>query len=312
MDALLLAAGFGTRLRPLTDSVPKALLPINGVPLLDLHLDRLFGEGIERAAVNAHHLSGAIEEAVRRRADAERIALSPERTILGTGGAIAAAARFLGGDPVAVVNADALFAPPLREAAAAHRDGGFAATMVVIPGGPNPNVRLAGGRVSAIDRESRDPEAFTFTGLQLLSRTAMERIPAGRFFDVRDLYDGLIAEDRLGAFVWRRGEGEPFLDIGTPRAYLEAHRMLASEIGIRLGAPWKAGPRGRPAAGDGWIDAGARIGDGAEIARSVVMAGASVDPRVRVEESIIGPGSRVAETTRGSLVTPRRTVRLDS
>ncbi|MBD3162334.1 MAG: NTP transferase domain-containing protein, partial [Candidatus Eisenbacteria bacterium] len=225
MDALLLAAGYGTRLRPLTNAIPKALLPINGVCLLDLHLDRLFDLGIERVAVNTHHLAGAVEEAIRGRPDAEQILACREPEILGTGGAIAAAAPALAGDPIAVVNSDALFAPPFEEAAAFHRTGRFSATLVVVPGGPNPNVRIRKDRVQAIDRDRRDPNAHTFTGFHFVSRAAAAQIPLGRFSDVRDLYDRLIAEERLGAFVWNRGEDDPFLDVGTPRAYLEAHRI---------------------------------------------------------------------------------------
>ena len=327
IDVLLLAAGLGTRLRPLTEDVPKALLPIYGTPLLDWHIARLLGGasaseiepprgGAEAAAtsapspagavrarrvvVNAHHRADVVRSHLESHALRERLALSHEPEILGTGGAIAKAAPLLASDPFAVLNADALFAAPIMEAVAFHRAHAFAATLVVVRWGPEPRVRVAGERVVEIAPDAA-PDGFTFTGFQIVSHAFVSLLPAGVFHDVRETYRRLIPEGRLGAYVHEPAAGAPFIDIGTPESYLEAHRLTAGAAGERLGIRMEHGAR--PAAGFGFIDASARAGAGALVRESVVLAGATIAGGVRVERSIVGPGATVQADTLDRLVT---------
>src|SRR5436305_13696014 len=108
MRALLLAAGFGTRLRPLTDTVPKCLVPIHGKPLLEYWLDLLLAREIERVLVNTHYLPDAVQNFAARSAWRDRITLVQEDVILGTGGTVLRNRGFFGKAPFIVAHADNL------------------------------------------------------------------------------------------------------------------------------------------------------------------------------------------------------------
>ena len=116
--AMVLAAGLGTRMRPLTDDTPKALVTVGGKPLIDHVLDRLRDAGVERAVVNVHHLADQMEEHLAKRRDLE-VLISDERAeLLDSGGGIRHAADKLGREPIIVANIDSLWAdegePPLE------------------------------------------------------------------------------------------------------------------------------------------------------------------------------------------------------
>jgi len=107
--AMVLAAGIGTRMRPLTDRMPKALVPVAGIPLIDRVLNRLADAGVERAVVNVHHFADQLEAHLARREDME-ILISDERAgLLDSGGGIRHAADKLGREPIFVANIDSLW-----------------------------------------------------------------------------------------------------------------------------------------------------------------------------------------------------------
>jgi mannose-1-phosphate guanylyltransferase len=305
LDALLLAAGLGTRLRPLTDQIPKALLPIYGVPLLDYHLDRLLGESrrpaIGRVTVNGHHLADAVHAHLRVHPHRDRIAFSFEPAILGTGGAIAHAADRLRSDPFLVLNAKVLLAElPLARVLELHRQRGFAVTMVLVRAPAWANVRVTGERVTAIVREATEEGAWAFTGVQLVARSVLRRLPEGTAHDIRDTYDHLLAEGRLGAFLWDETR-DPFVAIATPADYLAAHRAAAQDGACHFGLP--VDPRVRLVEGYGFIDASSSLGAGCVIEESVVLAGARIAPRVSLRRCIVGPGAQVGADARDLLTT---------
>lgn len=108
MKALLLAAGLGTRLRPLTDTVPKCLVPIHGRPLLEYWLELLFEGPVESALVNTHYLAERVVEFMRASRWRERVTLVHEEQLLGTGGTVLRNRHFFGREPFMVVHADNL------------------------------------------------------------------------------------------------------------------------------------------------------------------------------------------------------------
>ncbi len=108
MKAILLAAGLGTRLRPITDTVPKCLVPINGRPLLDFWLEMLFSQGVEQVLVNTHHLHEAVVEFVNRSRWRDRVVLVHETDLLGTGGTVLQNRDFVAGESFLVAHADNL------------------------------------------------------------------------------------------------------------------------------------------------------------------------------------------------------------
>ncbi len=132
MKALLLAAGLGTRLRPLTDTVPKCLVPIHGVPLLDYWFRLAFAGGIERCLLNTHWLAGKVEAHVAASPWRDRVDLVYEPELLGTGGTLLANRAWFGGGPVLVAHADNLtdFDVAAFRAAHAARPRGCAMTML--------------------------------------------------------------------------------------------------------------------------------------------------------------------------------------
>ncbi len=108
MRALLLAAGLGTRLRPITDQVPKCLVPIHGKPLLGYWLDMLLPNGVERVLVNTHYLPDAVRKFVAASSWRDSIAMVHEDELLGTGGTVLRNRDFLANGPFMVVHADNL------------------------------------------------------------------------------------------------------------------------------------------------------------------------------------------------------------
>jgi len=133
MKAMVLAAGVGSRLRPLTDRLPKALIEVGGMPLIEIVLRRLAAAGVRQAVVNTHHEAEPLERFLRGRSDLGlRIEISHETELLDTGGGIKHAAAFLAGsEPFIVHNADVVSAVDLRLLVDAHRSSGALATLSV-------------------------------------------------------------------------------------------------------------------------------------------------------------------------------------
>lgn len=133
MRALLLAAGLETRLRPLTDSIPKCLVPVHGRPLLDYWLDSLFEGGIEEVLINTHYLADAVAGHVKQSPWQDRITLVHERQLLGTGGTILANRGFFREQAFLVAHADNLTELDIGAFRACHeaRPGGIVITMAL-------------------------------------------------------------------------------------------------------------------------------------------------------------------------------------
>ena len=164
---MILAAGLGTRLRPLTSYLPKPLLPVDGVPLLDRAATALTAVGATRIAVNAHHRADRIEVHLADRPDSARFHLSLEPRILGTAGALHGARRFLAvADTIVVYNGDVLSDVDLVALLAAHHAGGGLATLALVDWPEVNSVLLApdgrivdvAGRLAIAAGPSRHPD----------------------------------------------------------------------------------------------------------------------------------------------------------
>lgn len=132
MKALLLAAGLGTRLRPITDKIPKCLVPVRGRPLLSHWFDLLFTDGVERALVNTHHHAEAVHAFVAGSPWRDRVELVYEETLPGTGGTVLRNRSWFGREAFMVVHADNLSRFPVHEFIAAHRNRPAAAVMTMM------------------------------------------------------------------------------------------------------------------------------------------------------------------------------------
>jgi NDP-sugar pyrophosphorylase family protein len=231
MNAMVLAAGRGTRLEALGLGVPKALVEIGGEPLLARQLRYLHGGGVQRVVVNAHHLGEAIEEfAAEYRSEAGgelTVLLEPE--LLGTAGGVRNALALLGDEAFLVLYGDVLFDEPLQAVMETHRVRGAAATLTVYE-----SDRLAGKGVVEIDADGlitrfvekgeRDPDArgLVNAGLYVVDPGLLAGLPAGAAADFgHDVFPEALARgERLAVHLLPA----PVLDVGTP-ADLERARL---------------------------------------------------------------------------------------
>jgi len=130
MTGMIFAAGYGTRLKPWTDSHPKALVPVGGRPALDRVVCRMLDAGIGRIVINTHHFADQIHSYVASRPWAPYVAISHEDTLLDTGGGLRKALPLIGDGPVLIHNADIMTDLDLRAMTAAHVDSGADATLL--------------------------------------------------------------------------------------------------------------------------------------------------------------------------------------
>ena len=229
---MILAAGLGLRMRPLTEARPKPLLEVGGRPLIDHALDRLEAAGVRRVVVNLHwkgdmlraHLAG-------RRAPA--IAFSDESdALLDTGGGVARALPLLGPSPFYVVNGDAFWLNGAQDAlqrlAARFGEAGADALLLLHPtvraigySGAGDYHMTADGRLRR--RREKEVAPFVFTGVQILSPALLREAPAGAF-SLNRLYDRAQAAERLAGL---RHDGE-WMSLNEPEALAAAEEALAA------------------------------------------------------------------------------------
>lgn len=225
--AIVLAAGFGTRMRPLTDARPKALLPVGGRALLDRAIEAARAGGARRIVVNAHAFAEQIADhlgALR----GDPVVLSHETpTILDTGGGVARALPLLGAAPFFALNADAVWTgdAPCAELAAAWRDG-MDALLLLVPREdalaytrPGDFFLEAGGR--PVRRGAAAAAPFVYTGAQVLRPQAFAGAPDGAF-SLNAVWDRAAAAGRLFAVVHCGG----WVDVGTPAGLAAAEAAL--------------------------------------------------------------------------------------
>jgi NDP-sugar pyrophosphorylase family protein len=235
--AFVLAAGFGTRFRPATLTTPKPLLLLRGRPVLFRLFDHLLSEGAERFIVNAHHLGPGLRRAVGEEYRGVPVGWSFEDPILGTAGALRAAAErgLLEAVSFVVANGDLFTTLPLGRILHARQEEGVVSALAVVPNRtPDVDTPLwadAGGRLIAVGgpRPFRDASGpWLFTGLQSARREIVERIPPGYSELSRDLLVPS-AKKRDGAFAlvpYRVPEDGLWFDLGTPERFAEAEAML--------------------------------------------------------------------------------------
>lgn len=316
MRAMILAAGYGERMRPLTLTLPKPALPVLGRPMILQILSRLARDGVTHAAMNLHHLPERVRALVGdgSAAGIESLEFSFEPEILGTGGGIRKAAGHLRGDGTILVrNADFLADIELREALASHRASGRLATLVLIPHRPGYSpVHVSGdGRVAAIGGEAPAEAvgSFLFTGCHLIEEEVLDRIPAEGPSDiVRHVYRDLIRERRVG-YVLHSGF---WWEFGAPRDYLEGClRLLRTSQAVRaavggtdpvrrIEGAWVAvGPGVEIALGSATLRGGIGLGlathvsDGAILEDTIVMQEAWIGPGVSLKRAVVAPGTEV-------------------
>ena len=325
LPAVILVGGEGTRLRPLTASTPKPMLPLVDRPLLAYTFEHLARHGVSRAVLSCGYLPTQIEAHFGDRHGELELSYRVEPTPPGTGGGIRFGAAGIEETFVAL-NGDVLHGADLGAMVAFHRERGAAGTILLAPV-DDPSryglVRCAeDGRVRAFVEKPRAEEIDTNlinAGLYVLEPEVLDLVPPDRPVSIeRDVFPRLVEAGSLYGFrldgYWR--------DIGTPESYLDAHhdvleRNFDSELGDALGNDYMLvapGARVDPGArlvppvyvGPGAvIEAGARIGS-----LAVVGAGAVIGAAARVDSSVVAAGARIGERTSvvGSIVGERATI----
>lgn len=234
-DSLILSAGLGTRLRPLTDTIPKPLVPYFGTPLLNCALHRISQSSAGNIFINTHHLSEKISSFVDTLPTPlrERIEINFEEELLGTGGPISVVHSQNQTRDLLVYNSDCIQAINLPELYDSHKKSGCHATMALLPDcppGKNP-VYARNGRVVGIgfnpewEADSKVTR-HTLSGLHFVGSEFRDAIPKDQFFDVRETYQKFINTSRgIGAYIY----SGPWFDLGEPKDYWSAHETILSE-----------------------------------------------------------------------------------
>jgi MurNAc alpha-1-phosphate uridylyltransferase len=233
--AMVLAAGLGVRMRPITDRLPKPLVAIAGRSLLDRCLDALAAAGVREAVVNIHHLAHLVAAHVSSRSR-PKVILSHEAELLETGGGVAKALPLLGAEPFFMANGDILWqdgaTPALPALAAAWDDRRMDGLLLLQPVANAPGYHGAGDfRIDGAGRLSRrdgQTAPLLFAGLQILHPRLFAAAPAGAF-SVNLLYDRAIAKGRLFGLVHDGGwchVGTP-ADIPVAEAFLRRYDTLS-------------------------------------------------------------------------------------
>jgi mannose-1-phosphate guanylyltransferase len=310
MQALVLAGGEGTRLRPLTLSVPKPVMPLAGRPFLTFMLDWLARHGVDDVILSCGFMSDAVEEVLGDAHDRMRLRYVVEDEPLGTAGPMRLAADAgLLEDRLLVLNGDVLTDMDLTAELRQHTQTGARATLAltavedtssygVVPTRPD-------GQVEAFLEKTDGPAPTNRinAGAYVLERSVVDEIPAGRAVSFeREVFPKLVGN---GLYGWA-AEGY-WIDIGTPERYLEAtYDLLAGQVESSLP------PRDETDSlvYDGCITSGARIGplavlgrqcsvgDRSVVERAVLHDHVMIGSQCCVTEAIVGEGARIADGVR--------------
>jgi mannose-1-phosphate guanylyltransferase len=313
LEAIMLVGGKGTRLRPLTLSAPKPLLPTAGVPFLAHQLARAAECGITHVVLATSYRAEMFADAF---GDGAQFGLSIdyvyEPVPLGTGGGIRNAAALLhggGDDPIVVLNGDILSAHDLPAQVDLHRKADAAVTLHLVPVADPSRYGCvptdATGRVTAFLEKTPDPITNQINaGCYVFRRSVIDQIPAGQAVSVeRETFPALISAD---AVVMGYAEDAYWLDVGTPEAFVQGSCDLVLGNMPSPAVPAQGGEclllgdaRATDAqvAGGTTIGAGAIVEPGAVVEGSVIFDGATIGAGAIVRNSIVGRDATISGST---------------
>jgi NDP-sugar pyrophosphorylase family protein len=313
MKGMILAAGLGTRLRPLSYEIPKPVVPLLGQPLCSWTMAFLAGAGVKSFVVNLHQNPALIRQRITDWAGRRTpVSFTVEPEILGTGGGIGNARDHLKGGTFVTANGDAVVRFPFAKALAFHRARKSLATLVLFPQRERrytPVWIRPHGRITGFGPDAGDGRLSGFyTGVQIVEPAHLERIPRGTASCIiRDVYIPLIRE---GAPIHGFLTGGTFREFGTPSDYLRETVAMLPEPAGENSLP-SSSPPGVEILLPAWISAGANVAPGARIGPgAVVESGATVGAGASVVNAVLWPGAAVGagEAIRDSIVTPTRRV----
>jgi NDP-sugar pyrophosphorylase family protein len=288
ISGIILAAGYGERMLPLTAQVPKPLLPILGTPLLESIVKKLMRHGAAEIHCNTFHLSEKIEAFASRHAWPVR--LHREKELLGTGGGIGnMQGGVSGADCILLHNGDVMSDIPYEPAIERHRRQKALVTLVLVPSGPRANVAVGdANEVIAIgenaEKLARGAKLLGYTGLAVLSPDSLPFFPRGKKEQLVTILLEMMRDKPGSVIGWNAAEGNvPYAwgDAGSPAGYLGIHRAILVD-GVRFDSEMET-PPGPIHVGEGAaIDPAARVAGFCAIGRRAV-----VEPHARLEDCVV-------------------------
>ena len=284
-QAFVLAAGLGTRLRPLTDELPKPLVPIFQKPLITFALDHLIAAGIRRFVVNTHRLPHLFERQFSEKNYRGRpLDLVNEPELLETGGGIKNAEPLLREGDFLTYSGDILTDVPLSSLVEEHFRAGNDVTLALRETGFKPSIAFLDGRIVDIGERFGILGDYDFANIAIWGRKIFQRIPQRKISFIPVLLDWIKEGGKIGGVVLNEGK---WLNIGSSTQYVEAHRMIASENwspDFIRDADWAA-----RIAKSATIDATAQL-------RGLTVVGADcyIGAEAVVQDTIVWPGAQIA------------------
>jgi mannose-1-phosphate guanylyltransferase len=307
VDAVILVGGKGTRLRPLTLSAPKPMLPTAGVPFLTHLLSRIAAAGIEHVVLGTSYQSAAFEKEFGNGSQLGlHIEYVTEEHPLGTGGGIANVAGRLRHDTVMVFNGDVLGGTDLGQLLDFHRTNDADVTLHLVrvsDARAYGCVPTENARVTAFLEKTEDPPTDQINaGCYVFSREIIDRIPRGREVSVeREVFPALLSDGDVKVYGYV--DASYWRDMGTPEDFVRGSADLVRGIAP---SPALGGHRGEQLVHDGAavspgalliggtvVGRGAEIGPGARLDGAVIFDGVRIEAGSVVERSIIGFGARI-------------------
>lgn len=287
--AFVLGAGLGTRLRPLTDDLPKPLVPIIQKPLITFALDQLAAAGVRRFVINTHHLPEAFKTLFAKGDYRGRpVQLSYEPVLLETGGGTKNAESLIGDAPFVVYSGDVLTDLPLAPLFEEHVRRRNDVTLALRETGLAAQVAFRDGRVLDIGQRLGHPGQLDYANVSIWSPSAFARFSLGEKISfIPVLVDWIRDGGRIGGLISNEGA---WSNLGSPAQYLAAQRAIIEQN-------WRPSylqPNDWPirCAADAVIDPSATIDR-----FSVIGAGCSVEAGATLEESVLWPGAQIASRT---------------
>lgn len=280
MRALMLTAGFGTRLRPFTFHRAKAALPLLNIPFIRYPLQCLVSKRIQEVIINLHAHPQSVRTAAGDEYAGVPIRYSHEPQILGTAGAIAKARPFLADEPFLVMNGDMLCDPPVDQMLEQHQRTEALVTVLIMRGerfAHYSGLHFDPSEIPRLLPLEQKGEKFHYTGVQIVSPEIFTYIPEERKTEVfTDIYPQFTASGKIRGYVY----DQLWMEVGNLNEYLNTALDL-----LEHPLPEHLRPQGMQQTN---ISHTAEIESGASVTNSIVMDGATVKSRVQVDHSIIG------------------------
>lgn len=293
--AFILAAGLGERVRPISDHIPKPLLPILGKPALERILDRISTLPVQHIGINLHHNRSAVQTWINGSCYAEKVLCFPEKTLLGTGGALKNAASLLGQSVFLVHNADIITDIPLDLLVEKHLSEGNVVTLAIHEYPKYKSVWIhKDGSVNSIGKRSSGPDHtlrhVSFTGIAVYSPLFLDLLPVGTYSIIEYWNKAIELHHKVGTMDCTGGE---WRDIGTPESYAATVFQYLQKSGSTLYVHPSAKCSAVTYEGYAAIEEGVHLAGRTMIRDSILLPGFTTKTDASLENIIAGPTFRV-------------------